>query len=66
MNLSRSHCDGCSATYNTPSKKNIVYGRLNAHAPAARLARRSRSLGRALKVSGVRKGSFAHITTDIF
>ncbi|GFU93932.1 hypothetical protein TNCV_2453031 [Trichonephila clavipes] len=57
MRLSRLHCDGCSATYDTPFKRNVVYGRLNAHAPAARLARRSRSLGRALKVSGVRKGS---------
>ncbi|GFT47693.1 hypothetical protein TNCV_215891 [Trichonephila clavipes] len=39
------HCDGCSATYDTTSKmRNVGYGRLNAHAPAARLARNTQMI----------------------
>ncbi|GFQ71768.1 hypothetical protein TNCT_355461 [Trichonephila clavata] len=48
MSLSRSHYGGCSATYDTPSSKNVVCRRLYAHShhsSARRQARRSRTLG---------------------
>ncbi|GFX60545.1 hypothetical protein TNCV_1555351 [Trichonephila clavipes] len=31
MSLSRSHCGGCSATYNTPSRTKVVCRRLSTH-----------------------------------